>query len=126
MERIKIEGTEKLPAILFDGTNGILKITGKSIPENTKEFYKDVIKGVDQYMKDPLELLEITIHLEFFNTSTARELLALFRKLEEVKCNCIVKWIYEEGDEDMLEAGEDYESMVRGVKFELIEIPEDL
>jgi hypothetical protein len=125
MERIKIEGTENLPSILFDGTNGILKITGRSIPENPNDLYDQIRDGIDDYMKDPLELLEVTISLEFFNTSTARELLSLFRKLESTKCKCIVKWIYEEGDDDMLEAGEDYQNMVNGVKFEIIEMPEE-
>jgi hypothetical protein len=34
-----------------------------------------------------------------------------------------VNWYYEEDDEDMLEAGEDYESIIR-VPFKMIEIVE--
>ena len=35
----------------------------------------------------------------------------------------VLKWYYEEDDEDMLEAGEDYESIIR-VPFKMIEIVE--
>jgi hypothetical protein len=33
----------------------------------------------------------------------------------------VINWYYEEDDEDMLEAGEDYESIIR-IPFKMIEI----
>ncbi len=47
-------------------------------------------------------------------------------KLEAIhkgKSEVIINWYYEEDDEDMLEAGEDYESIIR-VPFKMIEIVE--
>ena len=35
----------------------------------------------------------------------------------------LVKWYYEEDDEDMLEAGEDYEAII-DLPFEMIEVEE--
>jgi hypothetical protein len=50
----------------------------------------------------------------------------VFKKLETIhkaKNDVEVNWFYEEDDEDMLEAGEDYESIIR-VPFKMIEIVE--
>ena len=50
----------------------------------------------------------------------------MFKKLETIhkaKNEVEVNWYYEEDDEDMLEAGEDYESIIR-VPFKMIEIVE--
>ena len=46
------------------------------------------------------------------------------KKLESVSGSDItVKWHYEEDDEDMLEAGEDYEAII-DLPFEMIEVEE--
>jgi hypothetical protein len=48
----------------------------------------------------------------------------VFKKLEAIyknKNDVKINWYYEEDDEDMLEAGEDYESIIR-VPFNMIEI----
>jgi hypothetical protein len=50
--------------------------------------------------------------------------LDVFKKLEAIhknKYEVQISWYYEEDDEDMLEAGEDYESIIR-VPFKMIEI----
>lgn len=125
MERIVIHGTSTTPEILFDGNSGILKISGRSIPEGPKKLYDEVIDGIEEYAKDPQNLLTVTIDFEFFNTATARELLRIFRKLNEYNFGVRIIWVFEEGDDDMEEAGLDYEEMIEGLKFEFIEKPED-
>jgi hypothetical protein len=125
MERIKVHPGERTPKVLFDGNKGILNIRGRSIPEDTKDFYKVILDGIDEYAKDPASLLSVTIDLEFFNTSSARELLKIFKKLDKEEFKSEILWVYEEGDEDMEEAGRDYNDMVRTIEFEFIEIPEE-
>ena len=66
----------------------------------------------------------VNIRLEYFNTSSSKCILDVFKKLEVIhkaKNEVEVNWYYEEDDEDMLEAGEDYESIIR-VPFKMIEI----
>ena len=53
MERIKIAPEEKTPRVLFDGNKGILEIEGRSISEEPKVFYQEIIDGFDEYKKDP-------------------------------------------------------------------------
>jgi hypothetical protein len=126
MEAISIEGTAKTPTVKFDAQGGIFEIKGRSIPENSIEFYKPLVDWLDEYAKGPLPLTQVNVQLEYFNTSSSKCILDVFKKLEAInkgKSEVIVNWYYEEDDEDMLEAGEDYESIIR-VPFKMIEIVE--
>ena len=49
MEKYAIEGTPKTPTISFDIQAGVLEIKGRSIPENSIEFYKPMIDALDKY-----------------------------------------------------------------------------
>ena len=126
MEAITFEGTAKTPTIKFDAANGVFEIKGRSIPENSIEFYKPLVDWLDEYAKGPLDLTQVNVQLEYFNTSSSKCILDVFKKLENIhkgKSEVIINWYYEEDDEDMLEAGEDYESIIR-VPFKMIEIVE--
>ncbi len=66
--------------------------------------------------------------MEYFNTSSSKCILDVFKKLENVfkKNNeegVTINWYYEEDDEDMLEAGEDYQSILK-IPFKMIELEE--
>ena len=124
MEPIIIEGTPKTPTVKFDKTDAVFEIKGRSIPENSVEFYKPLVDWLDNYKESPLPKTVVNIRLEYFNTSSSKCILDVFKKLEAIhKSNneVEVNWYYEEDDEDMLEAGEDYESIIR-VPFKMIEI----
>jgi hypothetical protein len=126
MEPISIEGTAKTPTVKFDAGGGIFEIKGRSIPENSIEFYKPLVDWLDEYAKNPQPKTDVKIQLEYFNTSSSKCILDVFKKLEAIhkgKSEVTVNWYYEEDDEDMLEAGEDYESIIR-VPFKMIEIVE--
>lgn len=124
MESLLIEGTAKTPTVKFDADRGLIEIKGRSIPENSIEFYKPMVDWLDSYGKNPRTQTEVNIQLEYFNTSSSKCILDVFKKLEAIhksKNEVIINWYYEEDDEDMLEAGEDYESIIR-VPFKMIEI----
>lgn len=124
MESLSIEGTAKTPTIKFDADLGLIEIKGRSIPENSIEFYKPLVDWLDKYSKMAKPLTKVNVQLEYFNTSSSKCILDVFKKLEGIhKSNneVIINWYYEEDDEDMLEAGEDYESIIR-VPFKMIEV----
>lgn len=124
MESLTIEGTAKTPNVKFDAEQGAIEIKGRSIPENSIEFYKPLVDWLEDYGKAPAALTKVNIQLEYFNTSSSKCILDVFKKLEAIykaKNEVIINWYYEEDDEDMLEAGEDYESIIR-VPFKMIEI----
>ena len=124
MESISIEGTPKTPTVNFDATTGIIEIKGRSIPENSIEFYRPLVEWLEEYSKEPQDLTTVNIQLEYFNTSSSKCILDVFKKLEAIKKarnEVVINWYYEEDDEDMLEAGEDYESIIR-IPFKMIEV----
>ena len=123
MDNLTIDGSAKTPTVEFEGV-GKLLIKGRSIPENSIEFYKPVIDWIGAYGDAPKDITEVNVQLEYFNTSSSKCILDVFKKLEtlsgtEVKVN----WYYEEDDEDMLEAGEDYQAII-DLPFKMIEVEE--
>lgn len=126
MEPISITGTPKTPTILFDAKSGKLEIKGRSIPENSIEFYKPLVDWLEQYHASPSKMTEVNVQLEYFNTSSSKCILDVFKKLEAIYKSgneVVINWYYEEDDEDMLEAGEDYQSIIR-IPFKMLEIEE--
>jgi len=126
METIIREETLKTPYVKFDGEKGLVEIKGRSIPENSIEFYKPLIDWLDKFADQPAGRTSVNVKLEYFNTSSSKCILDIFRKLElmhkkgdEVEIN----WYYEEDDEDMFEAGEDYQSIIN-IPFKMIEMEE--
>lgn len=125
MEVIILEGTPKTPTIEFKPSEGYLLLRGRSIPENSIEFYKPLIEGLDAYFSSPQSKTTVDIQLEYFNTSSSKCVLDVLKKLEAINGNSevIINWYYEEDDEDMLEAGEDYQAIIN-VPFKMIEVEE--
>ncbi|MDC1188199.1 DUF1987 domain-containing protein [Flavobacteriales bacterium] len=127
MGKISIDGTSKTPTVLFDSENGVMELKGRSIPENSIEFYKPIVESLDDYAKGPKDKTKVEIQLEYFNTSSSKCILDLFKKLEAIHKGgneVAINWYYEEDDEDMLEAGEDYQAIIK-VPFTMIEVEEE-
>lgn len=126
MEKVVIEGTPKTPTISFDMTVGFLEIKGRSIPENSIEFYKPLVEHLERYAQKPQGNTNVNIQLEYFNTSSSKCILDVFKKLEAIHKggnSILINWYYEQDDEDMLEAGEDYQAIIN-VPFKMIEVQE--
>jgi hypothetical protein len=120
MENLHLEGSAKTPSIHFDATTGKLELKGRSIPENSVEFYKPL------YGQDPIGETSVDVKLEYFNTSSSKCILDLFKKLEAIsgsKTKVVVNWFFEEDDEDMEEAGQDYQAII-SLPFNIIEVEE--
>ena len=103
-----------------------MEIKGRSIPENSIDFYKPLIDWVDRYGRGVSGSTVLSVQLEYFNTSSSKCILDLFKKLEGIRAQgneVSVLWHYEEDDEDMLEAGEDYAGIIN-VPFRMIQIEE--
>ncbi len=126
MENILREGSAKTPAVIFDCASGKLELRGRSIPENSVEFYKPLNDWIDTYGANPCNETIVDIKLEYFNTSSSKCILDLFKKLEQINkqgSQVRVNWYFEQDDEDMEEAGEDYQAIIK-LPFNMIEVEE--
>jgi len=122
MENLLIDGTVKTPSIILEADKGRLEFSGRSIPENSIEFYKPVVEWVDTYLERPRDRTLIVIKLEYFNTSSSKSLFEIFKKFENIFKSgktVLVRWFYEQEDEDMQESGEDFRDILK-IPFELI------
>ncbi|MFN5910276.1 MAG: DUF1987 domain-containing protein [Bacteroidota bacterium] len=125
-EIFHLEASAKTPAVSFDPVEGKLELRGRSIPENSIEFYKPLNDWIDHYAKSPKDSTTVDIRLEYFNTSSSKCILDLFKKLERLNAGgsaVQVNWYFEEDDEDMEEAGEDYQAIIR-LPFNMIGVEE--
>jgi hypothetical protein len=103
-----------------------LEMRGRSIPENSIEFFQPLLDWVDAYGSTPNKATRVNMKLEYFNTSSSKCILDLFKRLEKIsgeKSEVIINWFYETDDEDMEEAGEDYAAIV-SLPFTILEIDE--
>ena len=125
MNSYSVEQTPKTPLISFDPGSGNFEMKGKSIPENSVLFYKPLYDWVDQYALTPAAKTVLNIQLDYFNTSSSKCVVDLFKKLELIVKNgkgaAEINWLYDEADEDMQEAGEDYKSIIK-IPFNLVSI----
>ena len=111
MERIEIEPTSTTPKISFRPEEGYFEIAGKSLPENSFEFYKPLLDFMEMYAESPVESTSLVFKLQYFNTSSTSHFLRMIKKFEKISAEgkaAKVHWFYDEDDDDMKEAGEDF------------------
>ncbi|MDX1629068.1 MAG: DUF1987 domain-containing protein [Fulvivirga sp.] len=125
MENYTLTPTPKTPRLYFNADTGVFEMSGRSIPENSIEFYKPLMRWLEKYTEDPADKTKLNVTLEYFNTSSSKCLIEILRKLESIKDKSDVKvlWHYEEEDEDMLESGEDFKKLL-SIPIELVVIKE--
>lgn len=111
MENIEIEPTSTTPRISFRPAEGYFEISGKSLPENSFEFYKPLLDYIEAYAEKPGAETSLIFRLQYFNTSSTSHFLRMIKKFEKIQNEgrpARVLWYYDEDDEDMKEAGEDF------------------
>jgi len=116
MENFYLSATPKTPEINFDVSRGIFQISGRSIPENSLEFYKPLLVWLDRYIQNPNKNTHLKIVLEYFNTSSSKCLIEIFRRLEVLHKqgqDLQIDWYYEKEDEDILESGQDFREIMK-------------
>lgn len=124
MDELVIEKTVKTPYVNFDAQSGILKIIGRSIPENPEEFFLKLFDWVNGYFKDPQNETLVNVQLEYINSGSSKFILEFFQLFQEYKSkgfSCKISWYYEEDDEAVFELGKHYQNII-DVPFKLIEI----
>lgn len=108
--------TPRTPEITLDPKQGIFEIEGRSIPENSVEFYQPLMKWMDAYRQEPNLQTKFVVKLEYFNTSSSKCLIDILRKLEKIYTDgkdVVLEWHYDEDDDDMRESGEDFKEILK-------------
>jgi len=128
MDSINIKGSLHTPSVDFNAETGELEMCGRSIPEETLNFFNPLINWVKDYSQEPQPITTLNLKIEYLNSGSHTSLLVILKKLEELHnsdkgVKVTVIWYYEEDDEYMLEAGEEYAEML-DVPFKYISVVE--
>ena len=114
MELVSLDSTRKTPEVLLD-PEGKIRIGGRSIPEDASKFYDFILNWVLEYVNSPKDKTLVDIELEYFNSGSAKFVMQILRELSELSSHgkvLVINWYYEEGDDDILERGEYYSSIL--------------
>ncbi len=124
MKPLVIKETHKTPRVVINPVDGLIEIRGKSIPEDGSIFFNPILRELDRFGMNMPGKTEVNVQLEYFNTNSSKYIYQIFKKLESLhqeKKNIQINWFYEQDDWDLLEAGEDYQSILK-IPFTLIEV----
>ena len=111
-----------LPGVFLDHETGKLKIYGQSCTVNADEFYAPILEWFDNYLEYPHKSTVLDISLSYFNTVSAKFIMIILKKMETLSKKgkkVKIRWFYQKLDEDLQEAGEDFETII-DVEFEFV------
>jgi len=122
MSNINLKATEYTPEIILDKQKNLIFIKGNSFPENTFEFYKEIVSWIKAYFKEGGQTPKITIDINYFNSSSSQQFFDIFDIFEEASSdNTIeVQWLYDVNNESAQEAGEDFIEEFESLNIHLI------
>ncbi|MDT8402006.1 MAG: DUF1987 domain-containing protein [Bacteroidales bacterium] len=104
------EKSPKCPGMYFNPDGNLLTIEGRSIPENPEFLYQPLKDWIASYFIDS-DKLNIKIVLEYINSGSSKHLLdvlKILRSYNQKGKNLMIRWLYEEDDESILELGEHF------------------
>ncbi len=102
--------------------DGLIKMEGRSMPENVLLFYNQIDEWINEYLKNPAGFTKIDLFLSYLNSCSTKHICEMLKVLNAKYLkgtDMKVYWTYEDGDDSTLEAGNDLESMV-DIPFEYI------
>ena len=123
MEELRISPTKNTPEIILN-PEGIIRIKGRSIHENVADFFEPVEDWISTYITVPADITSVDLNLEYFNSASAKVFIHILQKITYVTLKhkkFIFNWYYEDGDDDILERGE-YFASVLDVRFNFIKL----
>jgi hypothetical protein len=116
-------GTLEKPTIHIDSNKGRIEISGRSNLPNSVEFYSELLEKITNCANE-VSFTTINVQLTYLNTGSSKWIYHIFRKLESMnksKGEMQINWYYDEDDETILEAGEDFQALL-SIPFNLIEL----
>jgi hypothetical protein len=113
MQDFILESTKNSPRIHLDYAKGVISLVGSSTMEDSIKFYEPILAWVAEYIQNPKNTT-VNFDLEYFNTSSSKILLMIFKRLTDIKnagFNLTVNWIYDEDDEDVKDTGQHFSKL---------------
>jgi hypothetical protein len=109
-----VNETKTTPFVLID--SGEITIKGRSIPEDSFEFYEPVLQACKSYIEKPAKHTSVTVHLEYINSGSKKYLTNIFNILEKSYLDghgYDSTWIHDIDDEALLDLGNDLKGIIK-------------
>lgn len=107
MDQIHISRTNQTPEFIFN-PDGIIKIVGRGLFNDKPEVTDQLITWIDEYLHNPARVTNVTIAFEYLNSLSTVILVTILKSLSRINRqskNLVIKWYYEDDDEEILEKG---------------------
>ena len=114
MDRIFLEGTNRLPKIILDKQVENFEISGNSNHRNVNDYFLPVFEWIDNYTKDPLEKTVFKFKMNYYDSVSSLLIFRIFQKLQLLKDignQVHVKWFYRENDDNIFDVGVDFKEI---------------
>lgn len=108
---LTLEATQFSPSVAADWQIGRIEMHGESYPENTYEFFGQVIAWTESYLENSSEPLLVELHLSYLNTSSIRAMIDIFDLLQDASeqgKQVAVRWFYDSRNPRASELGEEF------------------
>lgn len=115
LNSLYIAQTEETPEVSFNLESREFSIIGRSLPENAFSFYRPIIEWIRAYNQLAESPASMTMHLDYFNSSSGRYIMEMLVALENVKTEASqlsITWVSDLDDELMIEKGEEFQSLI--------------
>lgn len=106
MEKWTIEETDRSPSVVLDREESILRLDGRSYPEEGMDFFDPIVLRVKRLLETDLPIRIVHIRLEYYHSATSKAIAELFNMLVTAKSHgheVKVIWEYEEDDDGIQE-----------------------
>jgi len=115
--------TKTTPYILIDEEKGYMRFEGESYLEDIIGFFKEINEWLQQHMASDFYAFTFDCALEYFNSSTTKQIYNMLRLMDTNTLGRIVtvNWIVADEDDDMLiECGEDFKEEMENLSFNIV------
>ena len=120
--KIHIPPSKRSPLVVFEDNR--LFVVGRSIIEKPSEFYNPIFNWLREYITQTGEIVSIYFAFEHINTSSIKWIYVIvkeFFETKELSDKLVIKWFYEEEDDDVEELGHVF-SVLLQKEFDIVEI----
>lgn len=124
MYKLVIEQTDRTPHVSFDHLLLRFEIKGEISPEYAKDFFAPLFSWFDEFYNhlqyaDALATVKkdmnLVVHIDYITSSSLKCLYDLFKQTIRLKPyfkSVTVTWLYDPGDDDMKDNGEEFATML--------------
>lgn len=109
------EGNFATPKVSFNLDTKEFVIEGESFIENTDAFYAPIIGWLEEFTDTAEEKIIFKFKFQYYNSSSAKSILRILKLLKKHKISfpdTHIYWYYPEGNEDLMQEGEDFKDLL--------------